>query len=96
MVLPRPDRPLHLVGSVVEGGGYLEVNGGLVGTKERFEVSGGLVVNEQMTEGMREGRKEFRGQTISRDVRGRGARLKRDKVNVTKMVKDENIFEAKV
>ncbi len=96
MVLPRPDRPLRPVGSVVEGGGYLEVNGGLTGTNERFEASGGLVVNEQMTEGMREGGKEFRGQTISRDVRGREARLKRDEVNATKMVKDENIFEAKV
>jgi hypothetical protein len=48
-----------------------------------------------MTEGMgmREGGKEFGDQTISRDVRGRGARLKRDKVNITKMVKDKNIFE---
>ncbi len=47
-------------------------------------------------EGMREGGKEFRCQTISRDVGGRGARLKRDEVNVPKMVKDKNIFEAKV
>ena len=49
-----------------------------------------------MTEGMREGGKEFRCQVISRDVGGRGARLKRDEVNVTKMVKDENVFKAKV
>ena len=96
VVLPRPNRPLRPVGSVVEGGGYLEVDGGLTRTKERFEVSGSLVVNEQMTEGMREGGKEFRGQAISRDVGGRGARLKRDEVNVPKMVKDEKVFKAKV
>ena len=96
VVLPRPNRPLRPVGSVIEGGGYLEVNGGLTGTKEGFEVSGSLVVNEQMTKGMREGGKEMRGQAISRDIGGRGARLKRDEVNVTKMVKDEKVFKAKV
>ncbi len=74
----------------------MEVDGGLTGTKTKFEVSGSLVVNEQMTEGMREGVKEFRCQAISRDVGGRGAGLKRDEVNVTKMVKNENVFKAKV
>ncbi len=74
----------------------MEVDGGLTETKERFEVSGSLVVNEQMTEGMQEGGKEFRCQAISRDVGGREARLKRDEVNVTKMIKDENVFKAKV
>ncbi len=64
----------------------MEVNGGLRGTKESFEVSGGLVVNLQITERMREGDK-LGSQTKSRDVRCRGARLKRDKVNITKMVK---------
>ncbi len=72
------------------------MNGGLRGTKESFEVSGGLVVNLQITERMREGGKELGSQTKSRDVRCRGARLKRDKVNITKMVKEKNIFETKV
>jgi hypothetical protein len=54
MILPCPDRPLRLVGSVVEGRGYLEVNGGLRGTEESFKVSRSLVINFKITKGMRE------------------------------------------
>jgi hypothetical protein len=74
----------------------LEVDGGLTRAKESFKVSGSLVINEQMSEGMREGGKECRGQAISRDVGGRRARLKRDEVDITKMVKDKKVFKAKV
>ncbi len=59
------------------------MNGGLRGTEESFKVSRGLVINFKITKGMREGGKEFGSQTKSRDIGRRGARLERDKVDVS-------------
>jgi hypothetical protein len=58
------------------------VNGGLRGTEESFKVSRGLVINFKMAKGMRERGEELCSQTKSRDIGRRGARLKRDKVDV--------------
>jgi hypothetical protein len=58
------------------------VNGGLRGTEENFKVSRGLVINFKIAQGMREGGEELGSQTKGRDIGRRGARLKRDKVDV--------------
>jgi hypothetical protein len=58
------------------------VNGGLRGTEESFKVSRDLVINFEIAKGMREGGEEFGSQPKGRDIGRRGARLKRDEVDV--------------
>ena len=72
------------------------MNGGLRGTEESFKVSRGLVINSKMAKGMRERGEELCCQTKSRDIGRRGARLKRDKVDVPQVVEYKDVFETKV
>ncbi len=58
------------------------MNGGLRGTEESFKVSRGLVINFEIAKGMREGGEEFGSQPKGQDIGRRGARLKRNKVDV--------------
>ncbi len=72
------------------------MNGGLRGTEESFKVRRGLVIDFKITKGMRECGEEFYSQTKSRDIGERGARLKRDKVDVPQVVEYKDVLETKV
>ncbi len=50
--------------------------------EEGSEISGDFIVKADVSERMRKRRKELGDRSIGSEIRRRGARLKRDKVNV--------------
>ena len=96
VVLSCSDRPFRAVSAVVLGGNILHLDVRLRRAKESVKVSRSLIVHLDMSNGTRVRRREGTGRAKGMNIGGRGARLKRDEVNVTKMVKDEKVFKAKV
>jgi hypothetical protein len=96
VVLPCVNGSLRSVGAVVEGRNALIFDRGLGGLEEGSEISGDFVVKANVSERMRKRRKELCDRAIGSEVRRRGARLKRDKVNVVEMKNNQDIFVPKM
>ena len=96
VVLPCANRSLSAVGAVVERRHTLEFDGGLGGLKERNQISGDFIVEAEVSERMRQRRKELSDRAIGSEVGRRGARLKRDIVNVVTVQNNQDIFETKI
>ena len=97
VVLPCANGSLRLVGAVVEGRNALIFDRGLGGLEEGSEISGDFVVKADVSERMRKKRrKELCDRAIGSEIRRRGARLKRDKVNVVEMKNKQDIFVPKM
>ena len=96
VVLPCANRSLSAVGAVVERRHTLEFDGGLGGLKERNQISGDFIVEAEVSERMRKRSKELCDRAIGSEIRRRGARLKRDKVNVVEMKNKQDISVPKM
>lgn len=85
VVFARPDGAFGTIGAVVLGGDILKLDGGLGLTKESFKVKGGLIVQVNMRDGVRERREKGADRSIGTDVGGRGSRRKRNEMDVVTM-----------
>jgi len=92
VIFSRPDRAFGTIGAVVLGRGILELDGGLGLTKEGFEVKGGLVVQLNMREGVRERREKGADRSKGTDVGGRGSRRKRNEMDVVTVKNKKNVL----
>jgi len=96
VVLPCANGAFSAVGAVVERRHALEFDGGLGGLKERDQISRDFIVEAEVSERMRKRRKELSDRAIGSEIRRRGARLKRDKVNVIEVQNNQDIFIPKM
>ena len=96
VVLPCANGALRSVGAVVEGRNALIFDRGLGGLEEGNEISGDFIVKADVSERMRKRRKELGDRAIGSEIRRRGARLKRDKVNVIEVQNNQDIFVPKM
>jgi hypothetical protein len=92
VIFARPDRAFCTIGAVVLGRGILELDGGLGLTKEGFEVKGGLVVQLNMREGVKERREKGADRSKGTDVGGRGSRRKRNEMDVVTVKNKKNVL----
>ena len=96
MILPCANGPLCLVGAVIKRRDTLIFDRGLGGLEEGSEISGDFIVKADVSERMRKRRKELGDRAIGSEIRRRGARLKRDKVNVIEVQNNQDIFVPKM
>ncbi len=96
VVLPCANGSLRSVDAVVEGRNALIFDQGLGGLEEGSEISGDFIVKADVSERMRKGRKELGDRAIGSEIRRRGTRLKRDKVNVIEVQNNQDIFVPKM
>ena len=80
--------PFRAVSAVVLGGDILHLDFGITGAKENSEVSRGLIIHLDMSDGTRVRGKESTGRAESMNVRSRSARLEGNKMNVV-IVKED-------
>ncbi len=81
---------------MVLGGTILELDRGVRGSEKGGEVIGGLIIQLDMSEGTRVRREESTGRAISMYIRGRGARLKGNEMDIIAVQQDKNILIAVV
>jgi hypothetical protein len=96
VVLPCADGPFRAVGAVILGGNILTLDGRLRGAEKIGEVGRGLIIQLDVSDGTGMRREEGTGRAKSMDIRGSGARLEGNEVNVIAMQQDKNIFETVV
>ncbi len=96
VVLPCANGSLRLVGAVVKGRNTLIFDRGFGGLEEGSEISRDFVIKADVSERMRKRRKELCDRAIGSEIRRRGERLKRDKVNVVEMKNKQDIFVPKM
>jgi hypothetical protein len=96
VVLPCADSPFRAVSAMVLGGDILELDDGLGRAEESSEFSRGLIIHLDMSDGTRVRREEGTGRARRMDIRGRGARLEGNEMNIVAVKQDKNILETVV
>jgi hypothetical protein len=98
-VLQRSELPVifvSAVGAVILGWNILALDGRLRGAEKIGEFGRGLIIQLDVSDGTGMRREEGTGRAKSMDIRGSGARLEGNEVNVIAMQQDKNIFETVV
>ena len=93
VVFSCSDGPFRAVSAVVLGGNILHLYFGCTRAKESSKVSRGLIIHLDMSERTRVRREEGTGGAKSMYIRGRGARLEGNEMDIVAVQKDKNIFE---
>jgi len=96
VVLPCADSPFRAVSAMVLGGNILALDGRLRGAEKSGEFGRGLIIQLDVSDGTGMRREEGTGRAKRMDIRGRGARLEGNEMNIVAVKQDKNILETVV
>jgi hypothetical protein len=96
VVLPCADGPFRAVRAVILGGDILELDDGLGRAEESCEFRRGLIIHLDMSYGTRVRQEEGTGRAKSMYIRGRGARLEGNEMNIIAVKQDKNTLKTVV
>ena len=96
VVLPCADSPFCAVSAMVLGGNILALDGRLRGAEKSGEFGRGLIIQLDVSDGTGMRREEGTGRAKRMDIRGRGARLEGNEMNIVAVKQDKNILETVV
>ena len=96
VVLPCADSPFCAVSAMVLGGNILALDGRLRGAEKSGEFGRGLIIQLDVSDGTGMRREEGTGRAKRMDIRGGGARLEGNEMNIVAVKQDKNILETVV
>ena len=88
VVLPCADSPFCAVSAMVLGGNILALDGRLRGARKSGEFGRGLIIQLDVSDGTGMRREECTGRAKRMDIRGRGARLEGNEMNIVAVKQD--------